>query len=128
MWGALMEYIKTTGDATFATPIVNALTEASFGTVSSFLGAQPTFAETIEGKWNDDILWWALPVVTAGEVFTANAVMPGGVSYFQLANITYQQVFAQWSDVKCGGGLYWSRDRNNAAMKGYKSKLLTANK
>lgn len=38
MWGALMEYIKTTGDATHATTISQALTLASFGKTASFLG------------------------------------------------------------------------------------------
>jgi mannan endo-1,6-alpha-mannosidase len=126
MWGAMMEYIKTTGDATYSTTIVNALTEASYGKVSNFLGNSPKFAETVDGKWNDDILWYALPVATGGEVFGVDKEMPGGVTYHNLADTTFQQVWAQWSADKCGGGLYWSRNREDQDKKGYKSVITHA--
>jgi Glycosyl hydrolase family 76 len=54
MWGAVMEYIKVTGDATHANTVVNGLTEASFRKVGSFLGTSEALAITVEGKWNDD--------------------------------------------------------------------------
>jgi hypothetical protein len=50
MWGAVMEYMKTSGDSGYATTIVNALTLASYGTVGSFLGTSEALAVTIEGK------------------------------------------------------------------------------
>jgi hypothetical protein len=54
MWGAVMEYIKVTGDATYANTVVNGLTEGSFRKVGSFLGTNEALAVTVEGKWNDD--------------------------------------------------------------------------
>lgn len=42
--------MKTTGDLTYATAVVNALTLGSYGTVGSFLGTDETLAVTLEGK------------------------------------------------------------------------------
>jgi hypothetical protein len=60
------------------------------------------------GKWNDDILWWSMGVVTGAEIFGKDSIMPGGVSYFLLADNTYQDVMAEYDDT-CGGGVYWIR-------------------
>merc|ERR1719215_791118 len=49
MWGVLSEYMKTTGDLTHATTVVNALTLASYGEVGSFLGTNEVIAITLEG-------------------------------------------------------------------------------
>ncbi|KAJ3302832.1 hydrolase 76 protein [Kappamyces sp. JEL0829] len=130
MWGAMLEYMKTTQgsdspDLSFATTVVNGLTLSSFGTVGSFLGKNQITAETLEGKWNDDILWWALPAATGAEMFGSGTVMPGGISYLALSNTTYQQVQTNY-DPTCQGGLWWSRDRNNAKFKGYKSTITQA--
>lgn len=122
MWGVLSEYMKTTGDLTHATTVVNALTLASYGEVGSFLGTNEVIAITLEGKWNDDILWWALGPSIFGEMFGKDVLMPGGVSYFDLADKTYQQVQAQYDD-QCQGGLWWSRDRGNPKSGGYKSTI-----
>ena len=125
MWGAIMEYIRLTGDTTYSETVSQALVLASEGQTASFLGKIPTLAETLEGKWNDDILWWGLPCVTSAEIYGANAQMAGGKSFVNLANTTYAQVFAQWSP-SCQGGIYWSRDRNNDKSKGYKSTITHA--
>jgi mannan endo-1,6-alpha-mannosidase len=123
MWGVVMEYIKITGDETYASTVVNALTEASSFKTSNFLGNNPAFEETVAGKWNDDILWYALPVATGGEVFGVDSIMPGGVSFHDLSDTTYKQVWGQWSDTLCGGGIYWSRNRQDLERKGYKSTI-----
>ena len=125
MWGAVMEYIRLTGDTTYTETISQALVLASEGQTASFLGRIPTLAETLEGKWNDDILWWALPCVTSAEIYGPNTPMAGGTTFAKLANTTYSQVIAQWSP-SCGGGIYWSRDRNNEKSKGYKSTITHA--
>jgi hypothetical protein len=58
------------------------------------------------GKWNDDILWFSAASLTGAEIYGRDVIMPGGVSYFQLADTTYKEVIVDTSDV-CGGGLYW---------------------
>jgi len=122
MWGVMMEYMKTTGDLTHITSSVNAMTLGSFGTVGSFLGTDEVLAITLEGKWNDDILWWGLGPIVGAEMFGANQNMPGGVSYVQLSNKTFAQVQAQ-NDPTCQGGIWWSRDRANPRFKNYKSTI-----
>lgn len=42
--------MKTTGDLTFATTVVNAMTLGAYGTVGSFLGTDESLAVTLEGK------------------------------------------------------------------------------
>jgi mannan endo-1,6-alpha-mannosidase len=124
MWGILMQAIRVTGDVSEidVNIIVNALTEASYFKTGSFLGELASFDQVILGKWNDDIGWWAMATSTGGELFGADTLMPGGVSYQELTDTTYKQIMAQWSE-SCGGGIYWSRDRNNAQTKGYKSTI-----
>jgi mannan endo-1,6-alpha-mannosidase len=63
--------------------------------------------------------------LTGAELFGNDQMMPGGISYLGLANVTYQQTWAQWSD-SCGGGIYWSRDRNNPRSRGFKSTITNA--
>lgn len=122
MWGAISEYMRTTGDVKYATEMVNALTLGSYGTTGSFLGTNEVLATTIEGKWNDDILWWGLGPAAGAELFGKDVLMPGGVTYVALADKTYQQVQAQYEGT-CGGGLWWSRDRSNPKTKSYKSTI-----
>jgi mannan endo-1,6-alpha-mannosidase len=126
MWGAMFEYMKTLGDQQYVETISQALVLASFGEIASFLGAIPTLAETLQGKWNDDILWWAMGPITGAELFGTEQRMPGGTTYLNLANITYQQTWAQWDD-ECRGGIYWSRNRNpNTKSRGFKSTITNA--
>ncbi len=58
----MMHYTDVSQDYTYYETIRGALVNASFGTkTASFLGPPEleNFSET-SGKWNDDILWWAL--------------------------------------------------------------------
>jgi mannan endo-1,6-alpha-mannosidase len=111
----MMEYIKTSGDNTYATETVNAITAGSYGTVGDFLGSNSNIGALGEthrlmlgGKWNDDILWWSYASLTGAELFGKDTKMPGGVSYLQLTDKTYNNVMVQQDDV-CGGGIYWIR-------------------
>jgi mannan endo-1,6-alpha-mannosidase len=56
------------------------------------------------------------------ELFGKDTIMPGGVSYNQVTDKTYQQVQAQ-EDPTCGGGIWWSRNRNDDKNKNYKSAI-----
>ncbi len=61
IWGSLMDYTLITRDARFVKTISSALGNASFGQAASFLGGKKGKQFSgLTGKWNDDILWWAL--------------------------------------------------------------------
>jgi mannan endo-1,6-alpha-mannosidase len=114
--GLMMEYIKTSGDNTYATETVNAITAGSYGTVGNFLGSDRSMGARGEthrlmlgGKWNDDLLWWSYASLTGAEVYGKDVIMPGGVSYLQLTDRTYKDVIADQDDVCGKGGVYWIR-------------------
>ncbi|KAJ3310962.1 hydrolase 76 protein [Boothiomyces sp. JEL0838] len=123
MWGAMMEYIKTSGNATFSTTVVNALTLASEGAVGSFLTADENEGSVWLGRWNDDILWWAMGSLTGTEMF-GNVKMPGGVTFLNLTTTTFNQVYSFW-DNSCSGGIMWARDKSSSKY-GYKSTITNA--
>ena len=111
----MMEYIKTTKDETYSTQIVNAITEGSHNKVGNFLGSSSSIGALGEthrlilgGKWNDDLLWWSYASLTGAEVYGKDKIMPGGVSYLQLTDKTYNDVIADQDGV-CGEGVYWIR-------------------
>ena len=58
---AMMQYTDVGKDFTYFDTIGSALANASFGPSASFLG-DPALQQfsAATGKWNDDILWWAL--------------------------------------------------------------------
>ncbi|KAI8893311.1 glycoside hydrolase, partial [Globomyces pollinis-pini] len=129
MWGMMMEYQKLTGDDQYKTTVTNGLTLASSGTIGSFLGKNRATSISIKGKWNDDILWWALGSLYGAEIYPVNTVMPKGVTYFQLAQNTYDDVWGDWETATCKnnpGGLYWSKDRTDAERKHVKSTITHA--
>lgn len=57
----MLEYSDVGNDIRYIDTISGALANASFGRTASFLGGASLagFSAGI-GKWNDDILWWAL--------------------------------------------------------------------
>ncbi|KAJ3320193.1 hydrolase 76 protein [Boothiomyces sp. JEL0866] len=123
MWGAMMEYIKTSGNDTFSRTVVNALTLASEGTVGSFLTSDENEGSVWLGRWNDDILWWAMGSLTGTEMY-GNVKMPGGVTFLNLTTTTFNQVYSFW-DSSCSGGIMWARDKSSSKY-GYKSTITNA--
>ncbi|KAI8893358.1 glycoside hydrolase [Globomyces pollinis-pini] len=125
MWGAMMEYQRYTGDDQYKTTVTNALTLASYGKIASFLGSDRNLP-IILGRWNDDMLWWGLGAMMGAELYPSNTIMPGGVSYTQLAMNTYDDVWNDWEEKNCQfnpGGIYWSKDRQDAKRKDVKSAI-----
>lgn len=122
-WGAIMEYQRTFNDNQFADTVASALSLAS-GKSGSFLGDNTVLSATLFGKWNDDIGWWGMSVLSGAEIYGNNATLPSGNTYLKVAVNTYNEMWQQW-DNACGGGIYWSRDRNSAS-KGYKSTITNA--
>ena len=132
MWGAVLDYIQASGDQDYLTIATQAVTLAAHNGVGSFVGNPGLFGldqtrtQVWDGKWNDDILWWALPALTGAELFGPKQIMPGGVPYAQLAQRTYDEVWQQWDPKGCGGGIFWSRNRNNPDTKNVKSAITNA--
>ncbi|KAA1110377.1 hydrolase 76 protein [Puccinia graminis f. sp. tritici] len=123
IWGLFMDYAKYTGDTQFLDVVTGALVNASYGAEQDLLGgAMSSTAATLLGRWNDDILWHSLATVGGAEIYGAESIMPGSKgSWMTLAQKTYDQTYQQW-DNGCGGGIYWSRDRNGASAP-YKSLI-----
>ena len=132
MWGAVLDYIQVSGDQQYLTVATQAVTLASHNGVGSFVGDPGLFGldqtrtQIWDGKWNDDILWWALPALTGAEIFGPKQMMPGGVPYSQLAQRTYDEVWQQWDSKGCGGGIFWSRNRKDPERKDVKSSITNA--
>ncbi|KAL8280357.1 hypothetical protein RQP46_007274 [Phenoliferia psychrophenolica] len=122
MWGAFMDYEKWSGDDQFAQTAAEALAHMAFNKQQDFLnGVHAKHEENKEGKWNDDILFGSLAVIGGAELYGPSTTMPStsGGDWFTTARKTYEEAWEQWDD-KCGGGIYWARDRN-ASSKTYKS-------
>ncbi|EGG05863.1 family 76 glycoside hydrolase [Melampsora larici-populina 98AG31] len=123
IWGLYMDHAKYTGDTQFLDIVTGALVNATYGSNQDFLGGSMAgLSETLLGKWNDDILWGSLAAVGGAEIYGPNSVMPGANGpWITPAQKTYDQAFEQW-DAECGGGIYWSRDRNGKSAP-YKSLI-----
>jgi mannan endo-1,6-alpha-mannosidase len=67
-------------------------------------------------------------VITATEMYGAKAIMPNGHSYLQLAQNSINDVWQQ-HDMACGGGIFWSRNRQSKNLKqvNYKSAITYLN-
>ncbi|KAL2916780.1 hypothetical protein HK105_203559 [Polyrhizophydium stewartii] len=125
-----MEYARITKDGQFVPVVTNALSNVSYAPagVGSFLGPSTSIASTLLGRWNDDIMWYALGSLTGAELFGNSALMPRSskITYLQSAVNTYNEVMQQYDLSTCGGGIFWSRDRTNPKTKDYKSTITNA--
>jgi hypothetical protein len=126
LWMSVAEYLRVTSDNELGPLVSEALSRASFGSSANFLGsgALVLISETLYGKWNDDILWWALGPMTLVEIYGRDAVMPNNVPFYNLVNNTLEQVWMQYDD-SCYGGIYWSRNRKSNIIRErtYKSTI-----
>lgn len=127
-WNAVLDHVRSSKNQQTGNVASTALGLASNGNVGSFLGANSALAAALQGKWNDDILWYALAAVAGAEIYGKDAVMPGGLTFLKVAQNTYDEAWQQWDTTQCGGGIFWSRDRSssNAAQRGYKSTITNA--
>lgn len=127
MWGAINEYSRTFTNSDFLNITAKALSLASHGSIGSFLGPSSELAATLQGKWNDDIMWYSFAVLVGTELYGTAAEMPDGNTYLRVTQNTYDEVWQQY-DTSCGGGIYWSRYRNDPdrSRAGYKSVITNA--
>ncbi|KAI9329455.1 glycosyl hydrolase family 76-domain-containing protein [Obelidium mucronatum] len=70
-----------------------------------------------DGRWNDDIAWWAVSSISGAEA-------GAGGNLRGLASTTFDDVWMSWDD-KCGGGIYWSRNRNSDGANPYLKSSIT---
>ncbi|KAJ3190061.1 hydrolase 76 protein [Gaertneriomyces sp. JEL0708] len=124
-WGAVFDNSRFTGDRSKDAVAGEAILEATFGDTGDLLGgALKSIQEKLRGKWNDDIAWWALSMLSAVDAYSSSQVIPGGKKTFlEVAQLTHFQIIEQWSETTCGGGIYWSRDREAAKGAEYKSTI-----
>ncbi|KAJ3331880.1 hydrolase 76 protein [Blyttiomyces sp. JEL0837] len=133
---AFLEYHKLTGDTTYDSFAVGNMFLSSFGPTGDFLdGANQPIQNTLYGKWNDDIAWWALAATTGAEIWGKTSyIQPPttisdthGAQWFTIADLTLNEMLNQWDPI-CGGGIYWSRNRlaTNPQQRTYKSTIANA--
>ncbi|KAJ3166564.1 hydrolase 76 protein [Irineochytrium annulatum] len=125
-WNNFLHYRKYSGDSTYDSFINTQFVIASWGNEGDFLNGNSGL-QALEGKWNDDIAWWAFAAVTAAEIWGTSAVVDPtgpapGRSWFIVAQNTLNEMMEQWDTTTCGGGVYWSRDRFSKSA-AYKSTI-----
>ncbi|KAI9330729.1 glycosyl hydrolase family 76-domain-containing protein [Obelidium mucronatum] len=125
------QYYAYSGDPTY-NEWVDTQMQLTVGGNRDFLeGNNPTMS--LAGRWNDDIGWWALATMTAAEttkngIIAPHSIIPGmNPTYLEVTNNTYYQMYMNWDDA-CGGGMFWSRDRQTRVENSryYKSSITNA--
>lgn len=64
-----------------------------------------------------------LLVMAAVDAHGKDAQIPNGAKFLDVATLTWNQIIEQWDPTTCNGGIYWSRDRDDANRKNYKSSI-----
>jgi len=54
-----MDYAKYTGSHQFSGKVGEALVRNSYDQVHDFFGTNHTYVSLVEGRWNDDVEWYA---------------------------------------------------------------------
>ncbi|KAI9362964.1 glycosyl hydrolase family 76-domain-containing protein [Zopfochytrium polystomum] len=135
-WNTILFYRTFAGsnDSSLDNLVNSQLLLATYRDQGDFLDEGGGAASVYLGRWNDDIAWWALTAITAAEIWgpSSNILDPsgqtqGGRSWVYVADKTFNHMLEQWDSI-CNGGIYWSRNRNDAnpARKYYKSSITNA--
>lgn len=126
IWAGVYQYSLQTGDTRYDEVAHSALSLASYNREGDILGGSlRAISEKLEGKWNDDIGWWMRTFLKAVEKYGKHKEVSKGVTYYDVAKKTFKEIFEQYDD-KCGGGIYWSRNRDTGS-KGYAYKSTITN-
>ncbi|KAJ3215894.1 hydrolase 76 protein [Dinochytrium kinnereticum] len=121
-WNTYVNYRKFSGDPTYDDFINGEMIMATRYDQGDFLDSASGKDATWNGRWNDDIGWWGLMAISAAEVWGPQAIVdPSGSNP---ANRTLEEMLEQ-NDQACGGGIYWSRNRNGGleSDRNYKSTI-----
>lgn len=73
---------------------------AKFGTV----GLRPRAATGFLNDFYDDEGWWALAWIATYDLI-------GDVKYLNMASSIFNDMIGGWDDSRCGGGIWWSKDK-----------------
>ncbi|KAJ3113451.1 hydrolase 76 protein [Phlyctochytrium bullatum] len=130
-WQTYLLYRKYFGDTRYDAFVASQLALASHFSRGEILDS--TIVGNAGGVWNEDIAWWGLAVITGAETYGPDDLInPDGGSEFtgrswlEVGSRTFFQIVqpGQW-DNSCGGGIYWSRDRNSDKknIRDYKSSI-----
>ncbi|KAJ3077227.1 hydrolase 76 protein [Podochytrium sp. JEL0797] len=130
-WDQFYHYASYSGDSSYNSFVDGQLLLGTVG--GDFLDGNSSILG-ISGRWNDDIGWWALATTTAAEHFGVSAIIDpsqagnNNPTYFGTANMTYHEMLDQWDTTQCGGGIYWSRNRQSTVVNQlyYKSTISNA--
>jgi hypothetical protein len=68
IWQTYMDFAQYTGDETFSETVGAALTSASYNETHDYLGENHNYTQTVESRWNDDIMWYALAGMLSGRL------------------------------------------------------------
>ena len=93
----LANYARVSGRKTYVPVLKN-----------TFRQAQTEHAEFLN-KFYDDEGWWALAWIDAYD-------LTGKKAYLAMSQATFEDMAGGWDSTVCGGGIWWSKDRqyNNA--------------
>ncbi|TPX48895.1 hypothetical protein CcCBS67573_g10185 [Chytriomyces confervae] len=112
-WDFFYAYASLASDTTF-TPFADRNIQLALGQYGNYI----SFLDNVSaagGRWNDDIGWWGIAMVTAAEGSVNGVVAPGTAGftprYLDVASATHAEMYENWDD-GCDGGIFWSRDRN----------------
>ncbi|KAJ3295453.1 hydrolase 76 protein [Rhizoclosmatium sp. JEL0117] len=130
-WDIFYQYYSYTGDGQYI-DWVDSQMQLSIGMTADFMaGNNPILSSS--GRWNDDIGWWGLATMTGAEDFKDGIVAPHNIvdganpKFITVTNNTFYEMDMDWDDL-CGGGIYWSRDRQTTIQNNryYKSAITNA--
>ncbi|KAI8918273.1 glycosyl hydrolase family 76-domain-containing protein [Powellomyces hirtus] len=122
VWGQVLSNSLVFGDKSQDATASKAIGVATFGIGDLLGGSMRSFSEKYRGKWNDDLGWWAFAMMTAVDAYGKDAQIAGGAKFLDAATLTFNQMHEQY-DMTCGGGIYWSRNREAEKDADYKSTI-----
>ncbi|RKO94922.1 hypothetical protein CXG81DRAFT_222, partial [Caulochytrium protostelioides] len=122
-WQAVFAHHTATGDGQFDDTVTGCLINGTYGTKADLLNGFDALS-SMAGKWNDDIGWWGYALARGMEIFKDAGMPQTKVKWSVPVVRTFNQMNAQWDD-QCGGGIYWSRNRQASAdnQRLYKSSI-----
>ncbi|PLW29063.1 hypothetical protein PCASD_16242 [Puccinia coronata f. sp. avenae] len=117
IWSLNFDYARWTGDTQYLNIVTQALFNQSNGIKHDFLDT------STKQQWNDAMLWPNGVPLAAAEFYGRDSRMPNSdETWMNLVQKTFEEVGSQRDD-KCGGGIYWYRDRED--KKGSYKALIT---
>ncbi|KAI8828286.1 glycosyl hydrolase family 76-domain-containing protein [Chytriomyces cf. hyalinus JEL632] len=130
-WDLFYTYYSYTGDGQY-NAWVDKNVQLSLGDYNGQMGFLDQMS-AISGRWNDDIGWWGIAMISAAEGSIGGIVAPGDISeghnpkYVDVGSATHSQMFENW-ETGCGGGIFWARDRSakKESDRYYKSAITNA--